>query len=294
MIDVIWYKACRGNWDCGLLLSIFDKYPQHFNQINSKMVPMFNTEDSRAIVIVTGCPDEKELRQCLNNLQSGIVILTSEEDAYFDWRNAIPQNPNLELWTQYYYQQNKKPIKKRLLLGAPNRIRDYKINRDLEKKYLWSFVGQVQNPSRQQCVEVLSKLDNGLLHTALAFGGEVGGVEYQNYLDILCQTKYAICPPGSMCVDSFRLYEAIECGAVPITSYRSPRDPEDFNYWAEVHPKNKVYAVKDWNILTHMFGEDDNTFKEDQNFQSLLRDNEWWFEYKNELENTLINAANKN
>ncbi len=290
MIDVIWYKACRGNWDCGLLLSTFDKYPQFFNQINSKSLPEFNTFDSRAIVIVTGCPDEKELRKCLNNLQYGIVILTSEEDAYFDWRNAIP--PHLELWTQYYYQQNKQPIKNRILLGAPNRIRDYKINRHLEKKYLWSFVGQVQNPFRQQAVEVLKTLPDGFLHTALAFGGEVAGVEYQAYLDIMCQSKYVICPAGSMCVDSFRLYEAIECGAVPITDYRSPRDPEDFNYWAEVHPKNKIYTVKDWNILTHMFGDEtDSTFKSDENYQILLRDNDWWFDYKKDLERKLISYA---
>lgn len=276
MIDVIWYNQCRGNWDSGLLCSIFEKYPETFIQHNSKQ----NIYSPRAIVIVTGCPEIVPLRNYLQGIASGIVILTSEEDSYFDWQAAIP--PHLEIWTQYY-SHNKAEIKERLLLGAPNRIKDYKINRHLPKKYLWSFVGQVQNPFRQACVDVLKDLPDGYMRIAEMFGGlGDNGTEYQQYLDILCQSQYVICPAGSMCVDSFRLYEAMECGAVPITDTRAPRDPEDFNYWRSVNPSGEPLALTDWRSLP--------TFLRMKANPEL--ENAWWLKYKLKLENKLLYAAN--
>ncbi len=282
MIDVIWWNACRGNWDSGVLCSIFEKNPDVFKQYNEPRHPQ-ELNLTRAIVIVAGRPDVGILRRYLDKLTSGIVILTSEEDSFFEWEAAIPEH--LEVWTQYY-SPNKHAIKERLLLGAPNRLKNYKINKHLPKKYLWSFIGQVQNPFRQACVDVLKTLPDGFLHTTLAFGGEVQGIEYQEYLDICCQSHYVICPAGSMCVDSFRLYEAIECGAIPITDVRAPRDPEDFNYWDEVYPSSKVITVKNWSDL--------NVLDMAGILPVATHRNYWWYTYKVELEKKLLNAANKN
>jgi hypothetical protein len=289
MINVIWYNGCRGNWDSGLLCSIFDAHPDVFIQHNSKQ----NLYCNRAIVIVAGMPDVIPLRNYLESIPVGIVILTSEEDSFFDWKSAIP--PHLEIWTQYY-SQNKSEIKERLLLGPPNRLKDYKINKHLPKKYLWSFVGQVQNPFRQACVDVLKTLPDGFLHVAEMFGGVGGsGMEYQEYLDIMCQSVYVICPAGSMCVDSFRLYEAMECDAIPITDVRAPRDPEDFNYWKDVYPDNRVYKIEKWLNLSYMFNGTHEIFKNELIQASLLNESKnWWSDYKQQLENKLLNAANQN
>lgn len=278
MINVIWYNACRGNWDSGLLCSIFDAHPDKFIQHNSKP----NVYCNHAIVIVAGCPEIIPLRNYLESIPVGIVILTSEEDSFFDWKKAIP--PHLKIWTQYY-SPNKSEIKERLLLGPPSRLKDYKINKHLPKKYLWSFVGQVQNPFRQACVDVLKTLPDGFIHVAEMFGG-VGdtGMEYQEYLDIMCQSEFVICPAGSMCVDSFRLYEAMECGAIPITDVRAPRDHSDFNYWKEVFPENCLITTKDWSRLPDAL----------KMGMLMYPSNIWWDMYKLDLQNKLLHAANEN
>lgn len=274
-MNVVWYKANRGNWDCGLLLNVFEKHPDKFTQHNTVESPSFD----RAIVIITGRPDVVPLRKYLETIGSGVVVLTSEEDAYFDWKAAIPQH--LEIWTQYY-SPSKEGIKTRLLLGAPNRLKDYKINLDLPKKYLWSFVGQVQNPSRQACVEVLNGLPDGFLHIADGFGG-LNGLNYQDYLDVCCESKFVICPAGSMCVDSFRLYEAMECGAIPITEARAPRDKSSFNYWDEVYPENRLSLVSSWDDFKNY----------NLNSTPIPADvqNEWWLIYKRDLEQKLLTYA---
>lgn len=281
MISVIWWGQSRGNWDSGLLCSIFDYHTDVFNQINEKHPPV----QERAIVIIVGKPDPEVLREYLLKMNSGVVILTSEEDSYFNWQYAIPDH--LEIWTQYY-APNKKEIKERLLLGFPNRMKDFKIEQSLSKKYLWSFVGQVQNPFREKCVDVLRSLsgtvNEGFMYTVEGFGGQGNGLDYQTYLNICAQSKYIICPAGSMCVDSFRLYEAMECGAIPITDRRSPRDAEDFDYWKEVYPNNEIITVGDWSELPRVLARPINP----------VTQNLWWRVYKNNLTHKLIRAANQN
>jgi hypothetical protein len=208
---------------------------------------------------------------------------------YFNWQYAIPDH--LDVWTQYYSPSTKSDIKTRLLLGPPSRIKDFKINKQLPKKYLWSFVGQVQNPFRQQCVDVLRTLPDGYLREVELFGGHgANGMEYQEYLDIMCQSKYVICPSGSMCVDSFRLYEAMECGAIPITDRRAPRDPDDFNYWDNVFDVNNVWWVDSWIELEIPRQTVISKFVFDL---SPSRDNnDWWLVYKKDIEQKLLRYAN--
>lgn len=289
MIPVIWYDGCRGNWDHGTLMHIFEKHPAVFPQWNSKERWLNLQNRKQAIVIVSGCPDAETLNLYLRDLKKGIVILTSEEDAYFDWKAAIPDH--LDLWTQYYSPSTKSEIKTRLLIGAPSRLKDYKINKHLPKKYLWSFVGQVQNPFRQQCVEELEFWDKGghstLLRKVEFFGGHgKNGTDYQEYLDIMCQSKYIICPAGSMCVDSFRVYEAIRCGAIPITDVRAPRDAADFNYWNEVYPSHGLVTVESWKDLAA-------TIFDLENKHVRADPKGYWYEqYEKDLENKLLKYAN--
>lgn len=285
MIDVIWWKGSLGNWDHGLLNSIFDSFPTKFRQVNTNhwVIPQ-----GRAIVIVSGKPDVAELREYLMRVESGIVILVSDEDAYFNWEAAIPSH--LEVWTQYWHPSTKGEIENRILLGPPIRIKDYKINRHLPKKYLWSFVGQVQNKFREECVEVLKTLPDGYLQICSMFGGYgENGMDYQQYLDIMCQSRFVICPAGSMTADTFRLYEAMECGAVPITNVRSPRDSQGFNYWNEVYFKHNLLTINDWDELPLLLDQGGPV----TNLPIIIR-NEWWFKYKEELTLKLLNESNKN
>ena len=276
-MNVIWWNASRGNWDHGLLQGIFDKHPETFIQFNTGLQ---SGSMERCIVVVTGKPqNESSLNDFLLSVNDPLVILTSDEDSGFNWKRAIPRTA--EIWTQYYWP-NKSEIKERLLLGVPNRFKDYKVNSHLPKKYLWSFVGQVQNPYRQECVKWLKTMPDGFLHIADSFGGIKNGIEYQEYLDIMCQSKFVICPSGSMSADCFRVYEAMECGAIPIVNTRCPRDKADFYYWNEVYPANQLSFVEHWNDVQFL----------NSNPVEPGNQNAWWLDYKIQLENKLLSYAN--
>lgn len=287
MIPVVWHKQSRGNWDMGIFQLTFEKYPDLFPQYNEKI----NSSFGRAIVMCVGKPNVIELRDYLKTIKSGVVIFASEEDAYYPWTEVM--HTGLVAWTQYWRPQSKGLITERVLLGAPYRIKDFKINSHLPKKYLWSFVGQVQNPFRQRCVDVLKTLPNGYLKEISGFGGYCeDGMDYQEYLDIMCQSKFVMCPAGSMSVDSFRLYEAMECNAIPITDKRSPRDAEGFDYWKEVYPDNTVYYSNgDWRGAYDFMEGNDWGKPGLEGFRDFSMVNNWWDRYKQELEQKLLNLA---
>lgn len=279
MIPVIWFDQSRGNWDHWILLRTFEKHEWLFPQYNEKVNPYFD----RAIVVLVGKPDVGKVREYLEHIKSGVVIMMSEEDAYFDWKAAIPQD-RFEIWTQNWHQSTKDEITNRILLGIPYR-KGYQYKKESPKKYLWSFVGQVQNPFRQECVKVLKKMPDGYMKLVRGFGGGVsGGVEYQEYLDIIAQSKFVICPSGSMTVETFRVFEAMECGSIPITDRRCPRDPEGWDYWEKVVPNNDLFTVNTWDDLPDIIGSWDD-------FPHPEMMNQWWEDYKNQLERKLLNLA---
>lgn len=278
MISTIWWKGARGNWDHGLLMDIFNKNETIFNQYNEPAPPLGIIK--KAIVIVTGNPNVDELTEFLNKLESGLVIYTSDEEG----RWGIPVLPHITVWTQYWRPGMNADLGK-ILMGYPSRLGQYKINRDLPKEYLWSYIGQVQNEFREECVKVLKTLDGGKLQTVEFFGGiGKGAIDYQEYLDIICKSKYVICPPGSFSVESFRLYEALECGSIPITQMRSPKHPKDFNWWKEVYPDHNLMLIEHWNDLGA-------AWFDDQYYKERLKYNDWWPVYKEKLEKKLISYA---
>jgi len=256
-----------------LLREIFERCPDVFQQYNTKEL----IYSDKAIVIVVGQRDIPPLKEYLDTFQSAIVIFTGDEECAFDADKL--RSDKLEMWTQCY-SPHRAYMKERIFLGTPNRLYQYKINDFLKKKYLWSFVGQNHNPHRNQCISVMKKLKDGHLHVTDRFGGYgKKGMPFQAYLDITCMSKYVICPSGSFTADTFRVYEAIECGSIPICDKRSPRDAPDFNYWNQCYPQNNLITVDSWLELPDILQSQPES------------DGTWWVEYKEYIANKLIKFA---
>jgi hypothetical protein len=50
------------------------------------------------------------------------------------------------------------------------------------------------------------------------------GLSTKSYAELLNQTKFALCPRGNFSVDTFRFYEALEAGTIPIVEDRGGRE----------------------------------------------------------------------
>jgi hypothetical protein len=84
-----------------------------------------------------------------------------------------------------------------------------------DRPYLWSFAGSMNRPGRQDAIANLQTTGN-----FQCFGKETWESPYPQdgpaYIDCLRKSKFVPCFAGSAALESYRLYEALEHGAIPI------------------------------------------------------------------------------
>lgn len=149
-------------------------------------------------------------------------------------------------------------------------------------------MGQVRNrPTRQSMLSYLKKLDGDFFENSNESWQSSDKIDTKEYRKILEQSVFAPCPRGNESVDSFRLYESIEAGAIPI--------PERGDYyWDNLFQNNhpfKMQANKDWsNIpkwIEYFMSNEDALNKYRQNIQF------WWKNYKQKLNKNILQIINK-
>jgi hypothetical protein len=233
-IDVIWKSyhtpeiIGRGYWDNGLLEYIFScgRYVHHddYNWVGDR---------DGAVVILNGrthVNDIAAINRDISKLRWVVFIDTGDEEANLPWQEI--KHPMMRFWVMmprmrqhdsasYYLPNGFRPNTRELL-----REIGYK-----DKPLDWFFCGQITHERREQMADIIKKMvgrrtyDNGLFVPTDHFGAE--DMDYNRYLEVMSTTKIAFCPSGPESPDNFRLYEALECGCLPIvdsfsTNFRVP------------------------------------------------------------------------
>lgn len=114
-----------------------------------------------------------------------------------------------------------------LPLGYQNGVRggSEDITPASSREFVWSMVGDCQKSSRPDAVRALSRVEPYFLRAfdrpfgdaAAAAPARFGREEYR---DVLRRSMFVPCPMGNANLESYRTYEALECGAIPIVEKR--------------------------------------------------------------------------
>ena len=100
-----------------------------------------------------------------------------------------------------------------LPLGYLNNTKGVK---NLNRKYTWSFAGAMDRKGREEHLSQLCKsVPNFKLHKTPTWNSSIN-LSKEEYVDILQQSNFVPCLPGFYNVESYRFYEALENGAIPI------------------------------------------------------------------------------
>lgn len=111
-----------------------------------------------------------------------------------------------------------------------------------EHKKGWVLSGQNTNPRRKAAFVALERIDSSHIHPSPTFAG---GIESAEYIKQLWEVEWAPCPAGNVRADSFRMWEALEAGAVPILDATTPAG--DRNLWPDTLGTHPMPVVDDWN-----------------------------------------------
>jgi hypothetical protein len=122
--------------------------------------------------------------------------------------------------------------------------------RATDRKYAWSFVGEAGKSSRPDMVRNLSTIEPHICFSSTPVGGVaffdrgLAGkrrIPKEDFVEILRQSAFAPAPMGNASLESVRLYDALESGAIPIVERRLTLD-----YFKEFLGKHPLPTVDSW------------------------------------------------
>ena len=91
---------------------------------------------------------------------------------------------------------------------------------------------------------------------------------------ILSSTKFIPCPNGFVHPETYRVYEALECGCIPIVE-------NAYNYYDRLFPNNPFVKIDKWQEAKLLI----NEWKETQVLKKQSECTVWWNKYKDKLQN---------
>jgi len=103
------------------------------------------------------------------------------------------------------------------------------------REYVWSFAGGMRE-NRKHAMELFEKIPyhkhKVVIETGNSFSVPVSGLLTEDYRNLMLQSIFVLCPEGNVSVDCFRVYEALECGCIPIVLKRNSFQWfPDSSYW---------------------------------------------------------------
>lgn len=105
-----------------------------------------------------------------------------------------------------------------------------------ERYYHWCFAGNLHDSKRLNAIQTFQSVIPYQLHYTKEGFNSKNNLSLDIYVSWLENAKFALCPTGQGNIDSFRLYEACEAGAIPVVLGSTQSQP--YNYW--------TYMFKEW------------------------------------------------
>jgi hypothetical protein len=265
-------------WDYGILKEIFER--NHTEQIRVETLP----ETDRAFVVIPGPQNigmEKQVSDELNKIGRVVLFVTGDEARVFDVTKLT--HPNMEIWV-HYLSEHEKGVCHSLPIGTPVRISDF-VPVYPEKIYDAFFGGQITHTRRQDVAKVMPSIRNSLFRPSEGFTQGDGPKEYYEYLS---SARFCPCPAGSVVVDTFRFFEAIEMLTIPVGDLRNSSGEADlFMFYALDTPP--VPMVDSWDDLQEAI---DSCMP---NYHALLHHVvSWWIKYKRDISFKVMEQVNAN
>lgn len=187
-----------------------------------------------------------EVNELIAPLPWCVLILTSDEESTFD-QTAV-EHPNVKCWVMTprpdrpYWENTRfigegfnpatRPTLK--VTGNPERTTDVYLS------------GQNTHKRRHELFKVLERSERGWSRDVQATPGFMQGYDRDEYLARMARSKVAPCPSGPATPDSFRLYEALEAGCVPLADITAPGTYPNRGYWEMVAPGAPFETVAYW------------------------------------------------
>lgn len=289
-IKVIWKSyhepeaISRGYWDQSIVEDLIAGEQFH-SQTEFENI----AENEGAIVVINGrmhSEDTEAINHDLARLRWVVLIITGDEEAVFPFEEI--KHPLLRTWVQLPRMNRHNDVSQKLPNGPRPQTRETlgKIGQQ-DKRLDWFFCGQVNHERREQCVTAMSDLihqsiaPNGVIVKTDGFGKEE--LNQEEYCRHLAWSKIVLCPSGIETPDTFRLYEALEAGCLPVVDAFATKN-QSYGFWQYLFGDDLPFPIVDyWDKLPALMPELLRDYPHNANKAFA-----WWQNKKRDLYNKLI------
>lgn len=249
-------------------------------------------EDEGAIVVLATHPEDPidyidQLNDDLAKLPWVVLILASDEQGRFPV-DQLREHPNMALWVMApHFEKHTYPVGTQFMGEMyPPQAREHILNTGFleDRRYRWSFSGQVTHQRRRELVEALEGQPYGRMVKTAGF---TQGLAHKEYYELLNDSISVAAPSGPVTPDSFRAFEALEAGAVPILDGRCPTEQDCVLYWKAVLGENHpLPVVHHWSEAIPIIENNSDVFPHEN-----IRVYSWWQMYRRELRYRLLSGV---
>jgi hypothetical protein len=261
-------------WDYGMLKDLLEGrmwQTPDWENFEIEQTEYLTIQD-RAIVAIAArhhAGYEDQINEELDKIGNCVLFLMGDEEADFDVEK-IRKN-NMHVWIQNPHM-GKHDNYDRIGTGYPQHIHS-NLPDKVEKDIDIFFAGQITHNRRTELVDALENVD--MTKRVIKTEGFTQGMKPKEYYRYLASANFAPCPSGAVIPDSFRLFEALECMAIPIADQKTPGG-DKLEYWDWLFKSITPFPKLDnWYVLeSAIAGQTDNP-KHYINIQT-----EWWIKWK--------------
>lgn len=289
MINVIWQSyhketPTRGYWDQAMLESIFSRElyrPAAGHEfVHHDGFASVGEEIDGAIIIIPAryhAGDVDAINADIAKLKWCLIILVGDEEAVFPSEKL--EHPNMIIYVMTPHIGKHEKADRFIVNGWPTGTREILrqyADESNERPLTWFFAGQNTHKRRKACVAQLQRMENGKL---IETPGFTQGVPHDEYFKYMASAKIVPCPSGAVIPDSFRMYEALEAGALPIADGLSPSGKSK-GYWNFLLDEEELPfpVLEDWHELPGTVAYFFDTFPKSQNKAYA-----WWQMFKRNM-----------
>ena len=198
------------------------------------------------------------LEKDLAKLEWCVLIATSDERQTFRWAEISPWPAHVTLWVMLPQASLHYPPRTRFIVeGSPMSAREIRHIAAPERDLDLVFQGQAGHVRRDQAIAAMTKMmfdaqdfANERLHVKVT-PSFAGGDPQDQYMRLMTRGWVAPCPSGFKSQSSFRFYEALEAGCIPIKDGLSPIVNDD-RFWDMVGLDDLALTIHNWDNLPAM------------------------------------------
>jgi hypothetical protein len=151
-------------------------------------------------------------------------------------------------WSDVFRRERVHPVPLGLSHHSFGTVRSFP--KSSERQYIWSFLGAINKSSRPEIAKYLGSLEPHILFATDAIkhlstwnviDGRSRRLPPQRCNDILLDSVFAPSAMGNVNLECWRIYEALEVGAIPILERRMTLD-----YFTQMWGKHPLPTVRSW------------------------------------------------